>query len=107
MRHGGNHFLINRHFLFDCPLHSNQANPELVLEQLADGTDSPVPQLIDVINLANVLSKFQQVSNDSVKIGRFQDALLKRRRQIQFDVELQTADLGKVVFSGVEKHAFE
>ena len=54
VRHGGRHFLVDRHVLLDGALHAHQADPELVLEQLADRADAPVAQMIDVVHVGRV-----------------------------------------------------
>src|SRR5689334_12625397 len=104
MRHGRNHFLINGHLFLDGALHADQSNPELVLQQLTDGTDASVAKMIDVVDLANVLAKFQQVRNDGVEIRRFENALLEWRCKVKLDVELQATDFREVVLPRVEKH---
>ena len=56
VRHSGDHFLIHRHLLFNGPLHADQADPELVLEQFTNRTNTAVSQMIDIIHLTNVLT---------------------------------------------------
>ena len=107
MRHRGDHFLIHRHLLFDCALHAHETNTELIFEQLADRTDTAIAEMINVVHLADVLAQLQKISDDRIKVGRLQDALLERRREIQLDVELQSAHFRKIVLARVEEHAFE
>ena len=41
--------LLDRHALLDDALHAQQADAEVVLDQLADGADAAVAQVIDVV----------------------------------------------------------
>ena len=75
--------------------------------KFADGTDAAVAEVIDVVHLPDVFAKLQQISNDGIEVCRLEDPLLERRGQVQLDVELQPADLRKVVLARVEEHAFE
>src|SRR5438445_9632021 len=49
VRHGRRHFLVDGHLLLDRALHPDEADAELVLEELADGPDTPVAEMIDVV----------------------------------------------------------
>ena len=54
VRHGGRHFLVDRHLFLDRPLHADQADPELVLEQLAHRAHAAVAEVIDVVHVRRV-----------------------------------------------------
>ena len=41
--------VLGRHPLADDPLHPGQADPDLVLDQLADGAQAPVAEVVDVV----------------------------------------------------------
>ena len=61
VRHGGRHFLVDRHLLLDRPLHADQADPELVLEQLAHRPHPAVAEVIDVVHVHRVLAQLEEV----------------------------------------------
>ena len=92
MRHGSYHFLVHRHLFLDRPLHPDQANAELVLQQLADCADAAIAKMIDVVHLPDIFAELEQVSDNGVEISRLQNALLERCGEIQFDIEFQAAD---------------
>ena len=107
VRHGGRHFLVDRHLFLDRALHADQADAELVLEQLADRPHAAVAEVIDVVHVRRVLAQLEQVLDDLVEVLRVQDLLVERRVQLQLGVQLQPADAREVVLLRVEEHALE
>ena len=107
VRHGGRHFLVDRHLLLDRTLHPDQADAELVLEQLAHRAHAPVAEVIDVVHVGRVLPQLQQVLDDLVEVLRVQDLLVERRLQLQLGVQLQAAHAREVVLLRVEEHVLE
>src|SRR5882762_5374 len=59
VRQGGGHFLVHRHLFLDGALHADQADAELVLEELAHRAHAAIAQMIDVVHRADVLAQFQ------------------------------------------------
>ena len=51
---------LKAHTLFNCPLHSNQSDSILVLQQLSHSTHSAVSEMIDVIDNALGISEFNE-----------------------------------------------
>ena len=107
VRHGRVDVLMDRHLLFDRALHADEADAELVLEQLTDRADAAVAEVIDVVDAADVLAEAEQVVDDDVEVVRRHRLLRDRRIEIELDVELEAADAREVVLAGVEEHAFE
>ena len=107
VRHGRRHFLVDRHLLLDGALHPDQADAELVLEELADGADAAVAQVIDVVDVRRVLAQLEQVLDHLVEVLRVQDLLVERRVQPELGVQLQPADAREVVLLRVEEHVLE
>ena len=107
VRHGGRHFLVDRHLLLDRALHPDQADAELVLEELADRPHAAVAEVIDVVDVRRVLAQLQLVLDDLVEVLRVQDLLVERRVQLQLGVQLQPADAREVVLLRVEEHVLE
>ena len=107
VRHGGRHFLVDRHLFLDRALHADQPDAELVLEQLADRADAPVAEVIDVVHVLRVLPQLQQVLDHLVEVLRVQDLLVERRVQPELRVQLQAADPREVVLLRVEEHVLE
>ena len=99
--------LVDGHLLLDRPLHAHEADPELVLEQLAHGAHPAVAQVVDVVDPAHVLLETQQVADDPVEIVGRQGLLIDRDVGVQLDVELEPAHPGEVVALGVEEHPVE
>ncbi|GAY77745.1 hypothetical protein NBRC111894_3299 [Sporolactobacillus inulinus] len=52
---------MNRHTFTDDPFHSRQADPELVLQQFAYRTQTAIPQVVDVIGIANAVKQIKEI----------------------------------------------
>ena len=107
VRHRGRHFLVDRHLLLDRALHPDQADAELVLEELADRADAAVAEVVDVVDVRRVLAQLEQVLDHLVEVLRVQDLLVERRVQPELGVQLQPADAREVVLLRVEEHVLE
>jgi hypothetical protein len=60
MRHGGNHFLVYRHLFLDRAFHTDQTDPELVLQQFADCSNAAIAEVIDIVDLTDVFAQLQR-----------------------------------------------
>ena len=110
VRHGRGHFLVHAHLFLDGAFHADQADAELVLEQLAHRADAAVAEVIDVVHRADVLAQLEQVTDGSVEIIRLERAVFQVGRVLAFeqlDVELQAAHAREVVLSRIEEHSVE
>ena len=107
VRHGRGHFLVHGHLFLDGAFHANQADAELVFEQLAYRANAAVAEMVDVVHRADVLAQLQQVLDRGHEIGRIERALIERSLKTQLDVELQAADFAEIVLARVEKHSVE
>ena len=101
--------VLGGHPLADDALHAGQADPDLVLDQLADRAQAPVAEVVDVVELVAVLAGVQadQVLDraDDVVLG--ERALRDRGVDTELLVDLVAADLGQVVALGVEEEVLE
>ena len=77
VRHGRRHLLVHAHLFLDGAFHADQADAELVLQQLADRAHAAVAKVIDVVHRADVLAQLQQVTDGSVEIIRLQRAVVE------------------------------
>ncbi len=110
MGHGAGHVLIDRHALLHGALHANQTDTELVLQELSDRTDPSVAKMVNVVDLADVASQFEQILDRRVEILRREHAMIKRRDvgvTVQLDIELHPPDTREVVLLRGEEHAFK
>ncbi len=110
VRHGRRHFLVHAHLLLDCAFHADQADAELVFEQLANRSNPAVAQVIDVVHCADVLAQLEQILDRRVKIRGIKGALFQARRILvfeQLDVELQPSHAREVILARIEEHALE
>src|SRR3954454_16935637 len=98
---------MDRHLLFDCALHPDETDAELVLEQFANRADAAIAEVVDVVDAADVLAEAEQVVDDDEEVFGRHRLLRDRRIEIELDVELAAADAREVVFARVEEHAFE
>ena len=67
----------DRHPLLDDPLHADQAHPELVLEQLADGAHPAVAEVVDVVRdllVAGRVVQLEQLAQDGDQVTLLEDA---------------------------------
>ena len=87
----------------------DRADPDLVLDQLADGAQPAVAEVVDVVDLVAVLAGVQP---DQVLDGR-DDVVLGQGAGVDVDVQaellvgLVAADLGQVVALGVEEQVLQ
>ncbi len=107
VRHRRGHFLIDRHLLLDRPLHADQADPELVLEELTHAAHAARTEVIDVVDVAFALTEAQEVTHHLVEVVRVEDLLVQRLVRAETRVELQAADPREVVALRVEEHRVE
>ena len=68
VRHRRVDVLMDRHLLLDRALHADEADAELVLEQLADRADAAVAEVVDVVDAADVLAEAEQVVDDDEEV---------------------------------------
>ena len=96
-----------RHALLDGPLHAHQAEPVLVLHELADRADAPIAQMIDIVDLALAVAQIGK------RLHHRQDVLLAQRahgiRAVELEphVHLDPADRRQIVALLVEQEPVE
>src|SRR5262245_47513844 len=100
---------MDRHLLLDRALHPDEADAELVLEELADRADAAIAEMVDVVRVADALAHREQVPNHVVEVARREDLLVDpvHLRVAHLDVELQTSHAREVELTLVEEHAAE
>ncbi len=88
--------VLGRHALPDDPLHTGQADPHLVLDQLAHRADAPVGEVVLVVQAVTglALGQVEQVGAGGQDLALGQHGLAGRRA-VQLDAEerLDLADL--------------
>src|SRR3954468_8986990 len=101
--------VLSGHPLADDALHAGQADPDLVLDQLANGAQATVAEVVDVVDtvlgLAGVQTHDVLDGGDDVVLGQRAGAL--RHRDAQLLVDLVPADLGEVVALRVEEQVLQ
>jgi hypothetical protein len=120
VRHGRRHFLVDRHLLFDRALHAHETDAELVLEQLADASNAPVAEMVDVVGLAHALAELEHVAQDLDEILAAGGPVLALvplladvgrpvlfEHPVELRVELQPPDLREVVPRRIEEQTVE
>ena len=71
--HGRGHLLVDAHLLLDGALHADEADAELVLQQLAHAAHPAVAQMVDVVHLGRVAAQLQQERDHGVDVLGPQD----------------------------------
>ncbi len=109
--------ILGGHAFADHAFHTAQTGPELVLDQLADLTDTTVAEVVDIVDvhtqvdvLAVTLARelvFAGVQGDQVldrgdDVFAGQAAIVDFLLQTKLAVDLVTADAGQIVTLGVE-----
>ena len=105
--------VLGRHPLPDDALHPGQAEPDLVLDQLAHGAQTAVAEVVDVVGLQRedrlagdhlLLARVQpdQVLDGGDDVVLAQRALPDRQVEAELPVDLVAAHLGQVVPLRVE-----
>ena len=84
--------LTQAHPLLDRLLHADQANTVLVLEKLADGANTTVTEVVDIIHLTLVVLEINQLLNHEANVFAGQGCLLKGLVNTELVVDLQTPD---------------
>ena len=107
VRHRRVDVLVHGHLFLDGALHADEADAELVLQQLAYRAHAAVAEVVDVVDAADVPVQAQQVFDDAVEVVRGERLLVDRHVGVELDVELEAADAREVVALGVEEHAVE
>src|SRR5262249_947611 len=97
VRHRGVDVLVDGHLFLDGALHADEADAELVLEELADAAHAAVAEVVDVVRLADVLLQLEEERDDDVEVLGRQRLLVERRLEAGADVELEAADAREVV----------
>ena len=97
----------DRHALFDHALHAQQADAELVLNQLAHGAHATVAEVIDVVGRAFPVVDAHHFAHDLDQVVGRENAHGDVRLQTETFVDLVAADLAQVVSAEIEEQAIE
>ncbi len=95
--------VANGHALAHDPLHAQQTDAQLILDQLAHGLDAAVAQVVDVVGAAFAVVDQDDALDHRHQIFVGEDALFQRRVQPQAAVQLIAAHLAQVVATRREK----
>ena len=101
---GGRRFRVHQsHFLFDHPLHSQQAHAHLVLHQFAYGPYTAVAQMVDVVGFSVALIDPDNVADDRHYVIHGQRHQFRVVCLAQTPVKLVPAYPAQVVAAGDEE----
>ncbi len=75
VRHGRGHLLVDAHLLLDGPLHPDETDAELVLEQLAHAADTAIAEVVDVVDVLGRTLEAQHLRDDGLDVLELQDLL--------------------------------
>src|SRR6202035_632786 len=73
VRHRRGHFLVHAHLFLDGAFHADEADAELIFEQLTNRANAAVAEVVDVIHNADVFAQLEQVLDRRNKVRRIQD----------------------------------
>ncbi len=95
------------HALLDRALHTQEADPVLVLHELADRAHTAVAEMVDVVDLALAVAQIHQRLDDGEDVFLAQRALGVGCIEVEAHVHLDAADRGEVVALGIEEQRLE
>ena len=98
---------LQAHALLDGALHAHQADPVLVLQQLADGPYPAVAEVVDIVDGALAVAQVDEVAHHLKDILLGQGGVLKGGGDPQLVIHLDPAHHRKVIALGIEEQAFE
>ena len=100
-------WLLDAHAFFDDALHTQQADTELGLDQLANAAHAAVAEVVDVIFASDAVVEFDEAAHNIDKVVKREGALALWDRQVELTVQFVASDAAEVVATGVEKHVFD
>src|SRR5665213_3524878 len=106
MRHDGVD-LDRAHALADRAFHSQQADAILIFHQLADRADTPVAEMIDVVDLAATVLEIDQHLEDSEDVLLAQGAHGIFGLEVEARVHLDASDSRQIVAFAVKEQIVE
>ncbi len=106
LRHQG-FDILKAHALFDRAFHPNEADTELILDQLSNCAHAAIAKMVDIVNLAVAVLELHQVADDLEDVLAAERALLERYVNLELVIQLETSDLGEIVTLGVEEQVVE
>ncbi len=99
--------LADRHALAHNALHAQQADAELVLDQLAHRLDAAVAQVVDVVGALDAVVDLDDALDDVDQVHGRQRMDLARDVQVEALVELVAAHFAQVVAPGCKEHLLD
>src|SRR5258708_127511 len=99
--------LLDAHALLHDSLHTQQANAQPCLDQLADTTHAPIAQVIDIVFAPMTVVQLNQAANNAHQVIQRQGALLLWKRQVQLPIQFVTTHTPQIVASSVEEQALD
>ncbi len=99
--------LLEVHALFDGAFHADESDANLVREQLSHGSNAPVAEMVDVINLPLVILEPYKIADGFYHIFGTKRERLHRDVEIEFPVYLVPADRRKIVARRIEEGFLE
>src|SRR6185503_12357217 len=95
--------LDDGHALANDALHAEQADAELLLDELADRAHPAVAEVVDVVSVALAVVQLDDARDDADEVVLRQRARLHRDVEAELAVQLVAPDLREVVAAEVEE----
>ena len=91
--------ILQGHALLDRPLHPNQSNPELGLQQFSNTANPTITKVVNVINESTgvAFTKQQQILHRFHDVPASQDDLIERLFYSQFLIDFESTNLRQAV----------
>src|SRR5439155_24256138 len=89
--------LDDGHALADDPIHAEQADTELAMDQLADGAHAAVAEVVDGVRLTLAVVQLDDPPDDPDEVLVRERALRHRQVEAELAIQLVPAHLGEVV----------
>ena len=95
---GSEHLVITHiHTLADGAAHTGETHSKLVGELFADGTDTTVRQVVDIVHLSFLVDKFNQIFNNRGDVLLGQHTNVVGDIKVQFGVDSVATHIAQII----------
>ena len=101
--------ILQAHFFFNGPFHANQTDTILIFNELANGTNTAVSQMVNIIYAAftHAVLQIDQIFDGCQNIFVSEDGQIRWHIQVQLIVHLRPADIRQIVSFRFKKETAE
>ena len=106
MRHG-NIQILDRHALYDGPLHAHHSHAELVFQRLSHSANPAVAEMVNIVNSTDPIPEIDNILHHGDHIFQGQQPVFQGNVQPKLLVHLDPANHRQIISLGVEEQVAE